>query len=387
MITWQIIFWFSLLLVFHSYVIYPWLLQILSSGKKDFAKADSETVLPPVTILMSVHNEENILPAKLDSILASDYPPEKLTVIIGSDASTDRTNNILQGYEKKDARIHCILFSERQGKPGVINSLVESTADEIIIMTDAKVIFHEQTVRSLVQHFSNPETGIVGGNILNKTVEKNGVSIQEKAFMSREILMKYREGLIWGATVGVYGAIYAMRKNLYSPVPKGFAVDDFFISLNVLRKKKRALLDINVITYEDVPNLLSEEYRRKVRIATGNYRNMRYFAREILTPWRGPSFAYISHKVIRWLGPFIILAFLVSNIFLFRSAELYRYTLYAAGIIGSLPIIDYFLSKIGIHIVILRFVRHFVTMNIALLHGFINNIGGIKSDVWQPTNR
>ncbi len=387
MITWQIIFWFSLLLVFHSYVIYPWLLQVLSSGKKDFVKADSETAFPPVTILMSVHNEEKILPAKLDSILASDYPPEKLTVIIGSDASTDRTNSILQEYEKKDARIHCLLFSERKGKPGVINRLVESTADEIIIMTDAKVIFHEQTVSSLAQHFSNPETGIVGGNILNKTVEKNGVSIQEKAFMSREILMKYREGLIWGATVGVYGAIYAIRKNLYSPVPEGFAVDDFFISLNVLRKQRRALLDINVITYEDVPNLLSEEYRRKVRIATGNYRNMRYFARELLTPWRGASFAYISHKVIRWLGPFIILAFLVSNIFLFRSAELYRYTLYAAGIIGSLPIIDYFLSKIGIHIVILRFVRHFVTMNIALLHGFINNLGGIKSDVWQPTNR
>jgi cellulose synthase/poly-beta-1,6-N-acetylglucosamine synthase-like glycosyltransferase len=387
MITWKIIFWFSLLLVFHSYVLYPWLLQILSSGKKDPVKPESDTFLPPVTILMSVHNEEKILPAKLNSILASDYPPEKLTVIIGSDASTDRTNSILREYGKKHPLIRSMLFSERQGKPAVINKLVESTADELIIMTDAKVIFHEQTVKSLVQHFTNPETGIVGGNILNKTVEKDGVSIQEKAFMSREILMKYREGLIWGATVGVYGAIYAIRKNLYTPVPDGFSVDDFFISLNVLRKNRRALLDINVITYEEVPNLLSEEYRRKVRIATGNYRNMLFFSREILTPWRGPSFAYISHKVIRWLGPFIILTFLVSNMLLFRSGELYRYTLYAAGLISCMPIIDYFLSKIGIHIVILRFVRHFVTMNIALLHGFINNIGGKKSDVWQPTNR
>ncbi|MDT8431645.1 MAG: hypothetical protein RQ746_08985, partial [Bacteroidales bacterium] len=113
----------------------------------------------------------------------------------------------------------------------------------------------------------------------------------------------------------------------------------------------------------------------------------RYFARELLTPWKGASFAYISHKVIRWLGPFIFLLFMLSNIMLCSSHKFYEYTLW--GLFGALclPIIDYFLSKIGIHIVFLRFVRHFVTMNIALLHGFINNIGGIRKDVWQPTNR
>jgi len=387
MITWYLIFWFTIFLVFHSYVLYPWILQLLASRKQDPVTEPADSSLPPVTVLMSVYNEAAILREKLDSILASHYPAGKLKILVGSDASDDDTHQVLADYEKKHKSFRAIIFRKRQGKPAVINQLVDETTDELLILTDAKAIFQPSTVRSLTAHFQDPETGIVGGNILNRTVEKDGVSIQEKAFMSREILMKYREGLIWGATVGVYGAIYAIRKALYTPVPEGFAVDDFFVSLNVTRQKKKALLDIHAITHEEVPNLLSEEYRRKVRIATGNYRNLRYFGKELLTPWKGASFAYISHKVIRWLGPFIILAFLLANAFLYHDGGFYRVSMLTAVTILCLPIFDFFLSKIGIHIVILRFVRHFVTMHIALLHGFINNLGGIRRDVWQPTNR
>jgi cellulose synthase/poly-beta-1,6-N-acetylglucosamine synthase-like glycosyltransferase len=336
---------------------------------------------------MSVFNEENVLTRKLDSILASNYPTSKIKIIVGSDASTDGTNRILREYEIMDSRVIARIFDQRQGKARVINSLVELSDKEILVMTDAKVFFHPNTIRLLAAHFKNSEIGIVGGNILNEKVEKDGVSIQEKAFMSREILMKYREGMIWGSTIGVYGAIYALRKELYTPVPNGFAVDDFFISMNVLRKNKDAILDINAITYEDVPNLLSEEYRRKVRIATGNFRNMGFFVKELITPWRGASFAYISHKVIRWIGPFILLLFMLSNIFIYDTHEFYNYSMYGWLAVISLPIIDFFLSKIGIHIVFLRFIRHFIIMNIALLNGFINYLGGITKDVWQPTKR
>lgn len=387
MITWQIIFWTTLLLIMHSYLLYPWILQLLSSKRKENDIFFDDNELPPVTVIMSVFNEEEVLERKLESILGSNYPAYKLQVLVGSDASTDRTNEILKKYENSHPEVTGILFDERQGKPGVINRLVEMCTDEFIIMTDAKVIFHSNTVHHLMRNFKNREIGIVGGNIVNESMGRDGVSIQETAFMSREILMKYREGLAWGATIGVYGAIYALRKELYSKVPAGFAVDDFFISMNVLRKKSRAILDINTVTYHKVPNLLSEEYRRKVRIATGNYRNLRYFGRELLTPWKGASFAYISHKVIRWLGPFFLLLFAASAILLFGINTFYSYALYATAVIMVLPIFDFLLSKIGIHIVFLRFVRHFITMNIALLHGFLNNLGGINKDVWRPTNR
>lgn len=387
MMIWQIIFWLSVLSIMHTYLIYPWILQVLSANKKDNSKLYDVAELPAVTIIMSVYNEEKILKRKLDSILSSDFSHDKLTILVGSDSSTDSTNEILKEYSKRYSIIRPVIFTQRQGKAAVINKLVDECKDDFIIMTDAKVIFHKETIANLVRHFKNEQIGIVGGNIINETVEKDGVSIQEKAFMSREILMKYREGLIWGATVGVYGAIYAIRKSLYTPVPKGFAVDDFFISMNVIRQKKQAILDINTIAYEDVPNLLAEEYRRKVRISTGNYRNLRYFAKELLTPWRGSSFAYFSHKVLRWTGPLFLILFLLSSIFLYNSHQFYNYALYGTAVAVILPLFDFFLSKIGIHIVFLRFVRHFVTMNIALIHGFLNNIGGISKDVWKPTNR
>lgn len=387
MIIWQCIFWLCVLLIMHSYLLFPWLLQVLASNRNENVKKYRDDELPPVTIVMSLFNEEKVIHSKLDSILGSAYPKERLNILLGSDASNDLTNEILMEYEKKHSNIRAVLFKERKGKPAVINALMNEVKDKIVIMTDAKVIFHPQTIMGLVAHFKNDEIGIVGGNIINESIQKDGVSIQEKAFMSREILMKYREGLVWGATIGVYGAVFAMRKSLYTQVPQGYSVDDFFISMNVLRKKKKAILDINVISYEDVPNLLSEEYRRKVRIATGNYQNIKFFARELFTPWKGSSFAYISHKVIRWTGPFIFTLFVLSNIFLYGQHPLYTYALYGTALILSFPIIDYFLSKIGIHIVFLRFVRHFASMNIALFHGFVNNIRGRKTDVWRPTER
>jgi cellulose synthase/poly-beta-1,6-N-acetylglucosamine synthase-like glycosyltransferase len=389
MIIWQFIFWFTLLALFHSYLLFPWLLQLLARKKQQNSTRYTANEMPDVTILISAYNEERVIREKLQSIINTSFPKEKLTVIIGSDSSTDDTNAILKEFAKKYSFIRAVLNDQRQGKPAVINQLMELVTDEFVIMTDANVMFHEHTISGLIQHFKNPEIGLVGGGIINENINRDGVSIQEKAFTSREFKIKMREGLIWGATIGVEGGIFAIRKKLYRPVPKGFSVDDFFISMSVLRLRKKVILDTDVITHEDLPGLISEEYRRKVRIATGNFRNMRYFFKELLTPWKGASFAYISHKVIRWLGPFIMLLFLLSTILLYNrtSYELYNYALYATAIVISLPIIDFFLSKIGIHVVFLRFVRHFVTMNIALFHGFINNIGGITRDVWQPTNR
>jgi len=197
MIIWQCIFWLCVLLIMHSYLLFPWLLQLLASGKQENELKFSEDEFPEVSVLMSVFNEEKILSQKLDSILRSDYPANKLKIIVGSDASTDATDEILVKYEKEHKNFSAMICSERRGKPALINKLMEKVESGIVIMTDAKVIFHEGTVRGLAAHFKDPAIGIVGGNIINERVQKDGVSIQEKAFMSREILMKYREGLVW----------------------------------------------------------------------------------------------------------------------------------------------------------------------------------------------
>lgn len=387
MIIWIILYWLSVILIAHSYLIYPWILQLLMLNKKTDTEFFTEDELPPLTVVMSVYNEEIVLQNKLDSILAADYPEGKLHILIGSDASNDSTNVILKNFAETYQHAKIELFENRRGKPAVINELVESATTDLLLLTDANVIFHKDVLKKLVRHFKDEKIGSAGVNLQISEVAKKGVSIQEKAFMTRENLMKYREGQLWGSAIGLEGAAYAIRKQLYTHVPAGFAVDDFFITMNVIRKGKAVIIDLEAMCYEEVPALISEEYRRQVRIASGNYTNMRYFAKELLRPWKGSSFAYISHKVIRWTGPFILILFMLSTIFLYNFHELYRYTFYGTLSVLSLTIIDFFLGKIGIHIVFLRFIRHFLTMNAALLQGFINYLGGRKQDVWQPTKR
>jgi cellulose synthase/poly-beta-1,6-N-acetylglucosamine synthase-like glycosyltransferase len=387
MIVLQVIFWLSVLLIAHSYIIYPWMLELMARNRKDNSICFEKNELPTVCLIMSVYNEEKVIREKLNSIVQSDYPRQKLTVLIGSDGSSDQTNSILTAFSKEYSFIKPFFATQRKGKPAMINYLVKLSEEEILILTDANVFFNKNTLSGLVKHFKNDSIGTVGVNVMNRVTNRDGVSIQENAFVSREIRIKYHEGLIWGTTIGEFGAVYGIRRSLYIPVPDGFSVDDFFISMNVLRQGKKAILDIHTIAYEEVSNLMTEEYRRKMRIATGNFQNLCYFSRELLQPWKGLSFAFWSHKVIRWLGPLLMITILLSNIFLLRMHPVYEVSMAFLVVAGILPIIDFFLSKIGIHIVFLRFVRHFVTMNIALLHGFINHLRGVRKHVWEPTER
>jgi len=239
----------------------------------------------------------------------------------------------------------------------------------------------------LIRHFKRAETGIVGCNIINSTVSSDGISVQEKAFMSREMVIKMKEGDIWGATIGIYGAAYAIRRNLFTPVPDGYATDDFYITMAVLEKGSEAFLDLDAKTYEEVPNQISEEFRRKVRIATGNYQNLWEFRRIWLNIFSGAGFAFFSHKVIRWLGPFILFFLLILNMFIYPFGTIYKISLWVQLAFILIPFIDFYLVKLGIHIVFLRFISHFYSMNVALFIGFVNNIRGRQAHVWKPTNR
>jgi len=384
----KIIFWTSIALLAHSYIFYPLILHFLSrkkqENKEQWGKDDN---LPFVSIIMSVHNEEMVIVEKIRSIYYTLYPFNRFEVLVGSDASTDGTNRICKVYEGNYQGFRFYPFPKRQGKPAIINQLVKEAKGDILIMTDAKVFFTIDTIFELVRQFKNKEIQIVGGNILNEKVAKDGISRQEKAFMNREIVIKHNEGKIWGQTMGIYGAIYAIRKESFQPVPDGYSVDDFFITLNVLKKKGRAIMNMNAITKEDVPNHLAMEFRRKVRISAGNFQNLSYFASCLWPPYKSLAFVFMSHKVIRWLGPFLLMLILLSNILVFNHGMIYRISLYIQFFIYSLPLIDSILRKIRIDIVFLRFITHFLAMNSALVVGFIKNLSGKKTNIWQPTRR
>ncbi|UCG26925.1 MAG: glycosyltransferase [Bacteroidales bacterium] len=384
----KILFWLSLFLLVHSYLLYPLILRIVSRRKKInqlcYSRSDE---LPEITVLMSAFNEEKVLRKKIGSIFTTDYPSERLNVLVGSDASTDHTNDILKELSQSIPGLSFYPFEERQGKANIINQLAEKTDSEILVLTDANVMLEKSTLFEMVKHFRNPEIGLVDTNMINLGLEKQGISIQEKVYISFEVRIKDMEGRTWGTMMGPFGGCYAVRKELYTPVPKNFLVDDFFINMKIIEKGKKSINDLKARVFEDVSNNLADEYKRKARIAAGNFQNLIEFFHLLRNPFSRVAFSFISHKILRWLGPFFLLGVFLANLFIRTSNDLYFYTLLIQCVIFIMPLLDYLLRKIHIHILILRFITHFLTMNLAIMHGFIRFITGIQSNVWQPTRR
>ncbi|WP_303311393.1 glycosyltransferase [Hymenobacter sp. BT730] len=386
-----IVFWLSLLLVAHTYVLFPWLLALRARGRLQNAQVYPVHTddLPAVDILLAVHNEEQVIEEKIHSTLASTYPLDKLTFYIGSDNSTDRTHAFVERLQQEYSQIRFRPFLQRTGKPGVMEALSREATAPVLVLTDANVFFAPDTLYQLVKHFQNPAIGLVGGNILNPEHRAEGISGQEKAYLERENLIKYQEGILWGTMIGAFGGCFAVRRAAYHPAPAHFLVDDFYISMAVLRDGYQAIHELQAVCYEDVSDKLPEEFRRKARISAGNFQNLSVFG-ELLWPlWSGRAYAFWSHKVLRWLTPLFLLLMLAANFVLVVQGGSWFYWLTLLGQLG-LPLlmaVDWLLRQAGWHNRLLRFVTHFYSMNAALLVGFWRFMRGVKSTVWQPTQR
>jgi len=384
----EIIFWLSTFLLLYSYVLYPLLLRLLAIGKKQNVEVyDERDPLPDIAILLAVHNEQQVIDRKITSTFNTAYPLEKITFFIGSDASTDNTNNIIQALQVQYPNLKFKEYENRVGKASIINQLVQEADAQILIMTDANVEFERDTLFHLVKHFKNDSIAQVGANITSQKFKKEGISLPEKTYMKYEKNIKYLEGIIWGTMVGAFGGCYAMRKELHTQVPDKFLMEDFYISMRLLENGKKAIQELDAICYEDVSDLMLEEFRRKSRISAGNFQNLFVFKRILWPPFSGLAFSFMSHKVLRWLGPFWIMFAFFSSLYLMNQHFIYEYMLYMQISLMSLSIADFILKHLNIHLKILRFVAHFYFMNLALLVGFMKFLKGVETGVWEPTLR
>ena len=389
----QVIFWFCILLMLHSYVVFPFLLHLLSSGKKGNTTIyNLSRELPHLYILMSVFNEQNVIKEKLESVFATSYPLDKIFFYIGSDNSSDDTNQIIHDYSEKYSQIRFFPFSDRRGKSGVLNKLYDEIArtgisdSDIFILTDANVMFTRDCLYEMTKHFKNHSIGQVAANILNKGQKQKGISNQESSYIQRENRIKYQEGLIWGAMQGAFGACYAMRADCFTHIPPNFLMEDFYISMNILQKGKKAISELKAICYEDVSDEVSEEFKRKTRISTGNYQNLSIYW-PMMFRFDAVAFCLFSHKVIRWAGPFIIILIWISSVFLSISVSFYLLACIGLSLSFMSPLLDRLLEIFGIRFAILRYVSYFYLMNIALLYGLYKYINGTTSSAWNPTKR
>lgn len=383
----QVIFWVSFFLILYSYLLFPAILQRLARNRSMDLSAFSNEELPIISILIAAFNEEEVLEQKIQSVFETEYPTDRLEVLVGSDASTDATNKILQRLKESQPGLRIFLFEERTGKPEIINQLVEESDGDILVITDANVMLDQTTLIEMVRYFKQPEIGLVDSRMINTRLKKDGISHQEKFYISREVKIKHNESLLWGSMMGPFGGCYAVRKSLYKPVPGNFIVDDFYINMAVLKQGFECISNIEAKVYEDVSNNLHEEFKRKKRISAGNFQNLSAYRSLLFYSEPGVALCFFSHKVIRWFVPLLVMVTLGTSILLGIELLIYRILALLQLFVLGLPLIDYLLRKIKIHTIPLRFISHFVLMNLALLAGLIRFLGGIKSNVWQPTRR
>lgn len=401
-----LLFWVCLLGLAHSYVVYPWLVRLLARRKSrpqsagrtiSWGPEDPDSDWPHLVVLMAAHNEEAVIGATLQSLFAADYPAHRLEVLVAADNCDDRTHEIVQSFREQHPNLSLRIFPGRNGKIRVINRLITENqprlarlGDPVFILCDANVRWSPELPRELARHFRDPRIGLVGSNVLDSRDAHDGIADQEEAYVNRENDTKHAEGVLWGRMMGAFGACYALRARLFEPVPEHFIVDDFYHTMRCYELGHDGIVEPGAVCFEDVSEDIAVEFRRKCRIATGNFQNLLRF-RALLFPGFGEIatvFAFWSHKGLRWFGPFLLIGALLSSGLLAILGQPFYALAFAGQIAGiALASLESRLARRGVHLKGLRFLRYFYLMNVALLVGFFRFLGGPSTSVWEPTRR
>lgn len=366
-----------LLLLVYTYVLYPAGLRKKAALKTlEFQAFDLQDDLPVVNIIIPACNEERVIAEKLDSILNTTYPTSKIFIHIGLDNCTDNTLSIIQSTFNQ-ANIRVTSFHERQGKPTILNQLTQQLPQDksILILTDANVFFTESTIFELVRYFKDARIGLVDSNIQPQMVS----NVNERDYWNYETEIKENESLVYGMIPGPSGGCYAIRRELFTPVPPNFLVDDFFIGFTILTRSFHSILNKSAVCHEDVVTNWKQEFIRKIRISTGNFQNLWYFRKYAFQPASDIGKVFLAHKVLRWKTPFFLL--ILYYILLLKAA------MFILIVTLFLPIIDLLLFTFGVEFKPLRRFHYFIVMNVAVFIGFIKFCKGVKTNVWQPTTR
>lgn len=383
-----IVFVVSVFIPIYSYVIYPIIIKWKASSVKPIPQ-DYNLIKewPEVTVVFSVFNEEKVIEKKLQSIFNSDYPKDKLKIIIGSDNSTDRTHEIIESYSALHSNITLIKKHNRNGKLKIINELFDLVKTEHIVFTDANVFFEPSTIKALVYDLIINDAKLVCGNIHKFSPKNQGISGQEILYMNYENSLKHYESLVYHFCVGVEGGCYAIKRDWFVKVPDGFLMDDFFITLDVISKGAKVMFEPQALCYEDVNDAPMIEFKRKIRISLGNFRNLNYYKHLLFPIHKGFGFAFFSHKVLRWVTPFMLIISFVSALVLSFKIDFFNWITYTYALLILLPLLTIILEKIKLKIPIINALGHFVLMNFALLIGYFKYQFANQESAWQPPQR
>ncbi len=382
----EILFYISLFGILHTYLIYPASMLILGKIFRKTCPTPSQDYNPTVEIIFAAYNEEAVIRDKIIRSFKTKYPLSKLTLRIGSDASTDQTDALINELKAEYPQLHFKRFAARTGKAGILNQLIKDSCADLIIFTDANIIFNEDTIPHLVANMQNPKVGICGGRIVYSTYTNTGISLQESTYLNLENKIKKAESDLFGKAMGVEGGCYIIRRELFTGIPPLYFMEDFYISMATMKKRHAVLFASNATCYEDASVYSSEEYKRKVRISIGNFQNLNAFKSLIITRFFPLGYLFLSHKVLRWFTPFFMLILIPTTLILASTSPLYEAIAAFYGLFIALGAVGMLFSQ-NKSLGLLKYPGHFIHMNAALLKGFYIYLKGVKSNAWEPTKR
>jgi len=391
MIVLEALFWSTIGLILYAYAVYPVVLCILArSAGSSSLDPNCHTTLrgdwPRVTLVIAAYMEEDVILSRMNNALLLDYPSDRLDIIVGVDGHEDLTGELIRRLN--EPRITLMQFPERRGKTRVLNDCVPQACGDIIVFSDANTNMAPDAIRKLVRPFSDAQVGGVCGQLIltDLTAGKNSDGL----YWRYENFLKVREGAL-GALLGVNGAIYAIRKDLYDPLPTGAINDDFIIGMRIHLKGKKLLYEQAAKAYEETAPNIAGEFTRRARIGSGGFQSLRWLY-PLLSPTRGMvAFAFWSHKLLRWLCPTFMLTAMLVNLALITKP------FYAATFIAQLSF--YGLAWLGTRIKpteqakrrwsnqLMQISSLFVAVNAALFVGMLRALRSNEQTQWKRTGR
>jgi len=387
----ELFFWLSVFLVLHTYLLYPLLLVAAASvlqtwrdlrylhSRQDRRRTLREPLsLPAVSLIIPAYNEERYLPDKLQNLRALDYPPDLLQIIFVSDGSTDSTNDILQSARSDILEVVCL--PTRGGKAAALNRAVAAARHDVVVFSDAATLFARDAVKKLVRHFTDPRVGVVCGALQFQASAESRQT--EGVYWGYESMIRLMESRL-GVTLSGSGAIYALRRHCFVPLAADTLVEDLVVPMNARAQGYRVLYEPEARATDFAAATVAGEFTRRVRIATGSFQVL---GRLLRAPLDLPTkFAFLSHKVLRWIIPFLLIGMLVS------SATLWQQPFYRALFLGQ--ILFYAWGALGyalrarmqrVRYMLLGY--YLVAMHLAFLVGFVHFLFRHNEAGWRRVN-
>lgn len=383
----QAIFFISTALLLYNYLIYPAVVILLAwrrAGEPVTERdAADSSLLPSVTLIIAAYNEERVIEAKIRNSLETDYPRERLHILVVSDGSTDATPQIVQRFRNEG--VQSLHEPARRGKTAALNRAVARATSEIVIFSDANNMFERNALRELVRHFSDPRVGGVCGLKQIYDSPERESSQGDSLYWRYESTIKESESRL-GSITNADGEIFAVRRDLYEPVDDTVINDDAEITLLLARKGYRVLYERHAVSYEHASIRIEDDFHVKVRMVSGGFQTVARHWAFLLLPRSWFAFSFVSHKLLRWLAPGFMILIAVSSLWLISQPFFFGMVM-LQGIFYSLALIGW-LGRDGTGRSAVFYIPFYLcAMNLAALLGLWRFLTGSQTTQWRKAER